>query len=159
VAACLEYTNGNEPTVDLEGPRPEGNLPEIDDEWEPRDSGNEMEVYDLVRDAIDAGIIGTPADETINGKTEQLDLEFVYSNDSDGGVYYFIVRLGIRLKLATLFEEMRRLGEPDSIGITAALAILAEAVISANATLDALDEFVAARACELGERQAAGVER
>ena len=90
---------------------------------------------------------------------ERWDLEFVFVDDSDGGGYCFMVRLGLHLKLATWFEEMRKVGERDATGIPAAMAILTEAVSSANATLDALDEFVAARAREPCERRAAGTER
>lgn len=159
VAAHVAYINGDQPPAGLEGFSPSGNLPEIDDDWDPRAPGSEVDVYDVVRDAVDAGIIGTPVDETVHGRTEKWDLEFIYSDDSDGGGYYFIVRLGLDLKLATLFEEMRRLGERDATGVAAALAILTEAVTLANATLDALDAFVAARAQEPFEGPAAAALR
>jgi hypothetical protein len=146
VAAYLASCNGDQPPIVPDGSRLVGNLPEIDGDWDPRAPGNEVDVYNVVRDAVDAGIIGTPVDETINGRAEKWDLEFIYSDDSDGGCYYFMIRLGLSLKLASLFEEMRRLGEREATGVAAAMAILTEAVTSANATLDAVDEFVAARA-------------
>lgn len=159
VVAYAAYANGDEPPADLDGPRPEGNLPEIDDDWDPRGAGNEIDVYNLVRDAVDAGIIGAPTGAPIDGATERWDLEFVYVDDSDGGGYCFMVRLGLHLKLATWFQEMRKVGERDATGIPAAMAILTEAVTSANATLDALDEVVAARTPDPRERHAAGAER
>jgi hypothetical protein len=150
-AAYMAGACGDEPPPDLEGPRPEGELPEIDDCWNPVDPGNESVVYQLVRCAVDAGIIGKPATPPSpggpgTGDPDDWDLDFEYSDDSDGGCYYFLIWLSYRLKLATQAVEMRKLGERDAIGVAAALAILIEAVTSANATLEALDDYATARA-------------
>lgn len=158
VAAHGAPSNADEPPGDLDGPHPDGHLPELHDTWDPREPGSETDVGAMVRDAVDAGIICTPADERINGKIGQWDLDFVHFDDGDGGAYCFMLRLGAHLKLATFFEDMRKLGEPHATGITAALAVLTEAVTSANATLAALDTFVAARAHQHCERHPAGVE-
>ena len=134
VAACMADLYGDEPPADL-GPRPAGELPEIGSDWNPVSPGEEDEVFQLVRRAVDSGIIGKPAGD--------IDLDFEYVADSDGGYYYFLVRLGWKLKLATHAYEMRKLGRPAATGIEAALAILDEAVTSANSVLDALDENAA----------------
>lgn len=133
--------DGGEPPAGLEGPRPDGELPGIYDGWNPVDPGNESDVWHLVRCAVDAGIIGRP--ETHNPDSEDWDLDFAYSDDSDGGSYFFLIWVNLQLKLATRAEEMRRLGQRDATGIDAALAILDEARTSANATLDALDRYMA----------------
>jgi hypothetical protein len=149
-AAYMADASGEEPACKPEGPRPEGELPEIYDDWNPVAPGNERHVYQVVRCAVDAGIIGKPATSPYPGGAEgsapsDWDLDFEYLDDSDGGCYHFLVWLGLRLKLATPTVEMRKLGERDAIGVPAALAILVEAVTSANAALDALDEYVANR--------------
>ena len=136
VAACMTDLYGDEPPADL-GPRPAGELPEIGNDWNPVSPGEEDEVFQLVRRAVDSNIIGKPAGD--------IDLDFEYVADSDGGYYYFLVRLGWKLKLATHAYEMRKLGRPAATGIEAALAILDEAVTSANSVLDALDEKTAAQ--------------
>jgi hypothetical protein len=149
-AAYMADACGEEPTDQPEGPRPEGELPEIYDDWNPVAPGNESDVYQVVRCAVDAGIIGKPATPPHPGDSEasapcDWDLAFEYVDDSDGGCYYFLVWLGLRLKLATAAVEMRKLGEREATGVAAALAILTEAVASANEALDALDEYGADR--------------
>ena len=84
--------------------------------------------------AGEAGIIGKP---------EDCDVSFEYVDDSDGGYYFFLVRIGYKLKLATHSYEMRKLAaERDAKGLPAALSILQEAVSSANSALSDLDEYV-----------------
>src|SRR5215475_9096291 len=86
--AAAEYRGDDPPP----GPRPEGELPEFDEDWKPRDLGQENEVYLLVRRAVDAAIIRTPG--------AGWDLDFEYVADDDGGYYYFLVRpAGTCLKL------------------------------------------------------------
>jgi len=143
-AASMACDCGDEPPPGLEGPRPAGELPDIYDGWNPVAPGNESDVWHLVRCAVDAGIIGKP--ETQDPDSEDWDLDFAYSDDGDGGSYFFLIWVGLQLKLATGAEEMRRLGQRDATGIDAALAILDEARTSANATLDALDGYTACRA-------------
>jgi hypothetical protein len=149
-AAYMADVYGEEPTDKPKGPRPAGELPEIYDDWNQVAPGNEGDVYQVVRCAVHAGIIGKPATPPYQGRAgassaDDWDLEFEFVDDSDGGCYYFVVRLGFRLKLATSAVEMYKLGERDSTGAAAALAILIEAVASANRALDALDEYVADR--------------
>lgn len=65
--------------------------------------------------------------------------------DGDGGSYYFLVTMaGTCLTLASHCCEMRNLGTRDAIGVPSALAILAEAVRSANGVLAELDSVIAA---------------
>ncbi len=149
-AAYMADEYGEEPTGILEGPRPEGELPEIYDDWNPEAPGNEGDVYQVVRCAVDAGVIGKPATPPYPGSAGasapgDWDLDFEYVDDSDGGYYNFLVWVGLRLKLATPTAEMRKLGEREAVGVAAALAILTEAVASANRALEALDEYVADR--------------
>ena len=74
-----------------------------------------------------------------------MTLDFEYVADDDGGYYRFIVRIGIRVTLASHSEEMRKVGTPDTEGLAAAMGILREAVQSANGVLANLDEYVTAR--------------
>jgi hypothetical protein len=135
VAAYMTETEGAEPPADLEGPEPDGELPEISDTWNPVDPGQENAVFLLVERAVAAGIIGKP---------EDTDIDFEYVDDSDGGYYYFLIRVGnYRLKLASVAYEMRKIGERDATGATAALAILDEAVSSANSVLADLEKYIA----------------
>ncbi len=118
-------------------PEPGQDLPEIDNHWNPIDPDEEIEVYQLVRRAVEQGVIGKPG--------EDYDLDFVYAADDDGGSYLFIVYIGLYLKLASRQVEMRKLGERDAIGVPAAMAILDEAVAAANWALTHLDEYVSSR--------------
>jgi len=111
-------------------------LPEIGKDWNPVEPDEEITVYSIVRAAVESGIISKPAD---------IDLDFEYVEDGDGGYYHFVVYVGWRVKLASHSYEMRKLGERDTTGVKAALAILDEAVREANWALDGLDEYVAAR--------------
>jgi len=134
VAAWMEDQYGQEPPAGL-GPRPAGELPEIDAGWDPASPGQQDEIIQLVRRAVASGIIGRPSEDS--------DLDFEYAADDDGGYYYFLVRPHRRLKLATHDREMRHVGAPGATGTEAALAILEEAVTSANSVLDDLDGHAA----------------
>jgi hypothetical protein len=116
-------------------------LPQISSTWNPMEPDEETEVWRLVRRAVDAGIIGRVGDG--------LDLDFEYVDDGDGGSYYFLVRVGGSrgLKLASHAYEMRKLdGARDELtGTASAMAILHEAVGSANGVLHDLDDYVASR--------------
>lgn len=118
-------------------PDPGQDFPEIDNHWNPVEPDEETEVFQLVRRAVDQGIISKPDQDT--------DLDFEYVEDGDGGYYHFMVYIGYRLKLAGHSYEMRKLGERDAIGVPAALAILEEAVTEANFVLNNLDEYVTSR--------------
>jgi len=132
---------------DAEPRRDGASLPEIGDDWQPLACGNETDVYNVVRDAADGGIIGRPADH---------DLDFEYSEDDDGGSYRFIVYIGTNLALATRSTGMSKLGDGDEArGVAAALAILDEAVASANWALTHLDEYVAQRTGNLADAHTA----
>lgn len=129
VRACEAELHG-----DREDPQPSGELPEISADWEPRAYEEESTVYLLVRLAGDAGIITAP---------DGMELDFRYSDDSDGGHYCFHVGVGPRVELASYIQEMRKLGDHDATGTEAALSILREAVQKANNTLDGLAELIA----------------
>ena len=112
-------------------------LPEITSDWDPLAPDCEVDSYSLVRTAVNAEVIGTP---------DGHDIDFEYNDDSDGGYYRFIVGVGPSLYLASHCTEMRKLGARDTTGLAAAMAILREAVQSANQVLADLDEYVASRA-------------
>jgi hypothetical protein len=124
--------------ADLRGdtgtPPPGEELPEITTGWEPRAYGEENTVYLLIRLAADAGVITAPDD---------MELDFRYSGDDDGGFYCFHVGLGSSVALASYSQEMRKLGDGDALGTDAAMSILREAVETANYTLDGLAELIA----------------
>ena len=112
-------------------------LPQISSKWQAADPGEENTVFHLVRGAVDGEIIGRPDDNH--------DLDFEYVDDEDGGYYYFLVRVGWQLKLASHAYEMRKIDGRDESGVAAALAVLREAVNSANGVLNNLDLYVASR--------------
>ena len=56
----MQRAYGDEPPADLEGPRPEGELPDICDDWNPVAPGNQSVVSELVRYAVYACIIAKP---------------------------------------------------------------------------------------------------
>lgn len=134
--AKYEYENGDgdEPEDSEEN----GELPDIGANWEAHEYEQENTVYLLVRLAGDRGIITAPAG---------MDLDFRYSDDSDGGFYCFHVGLAkdIFAELASYSEEMRKIGDRDATGLDAAMAVLREAVDKANYTLAELDKYVASR--------------
>lgn len=108
------------------------------DDWNPLEVGGEDSIYSLVHDAHDKGIIAGPAD---------VDLEFEYSADGDGGGFTYLVRInreidGRRrsLTLASDWREMRNLVSccGEVTGIDAGAEILQDAVAAGN---DALEEF------------------
>lgn len=123
---------------DGEDPAPGEDLPEITVDWNPMSPGNEIDISSLVRCAANSDIIGCPGD---------LDLDFEYSDDDDGGYYRFLVYVNASLMLTSYATEMRKLaGARDELrGIPAALAILDEAVTVANRQLACLDAYVANR--------------
>lgn len=111
--------------------------PPITMTWQPRAVGEEDGTFLLVRAAQEAGALHGPPG---------VELDFEYVDDGDGGYYRYILRLADPrpLLLASPPEEMARLGEPDAIGLNAAMAILAEAVETANQLLTDLAAYVAA---------------
>jgi hypothetical protein len=112
-------------------------LPEITEDWQPGDCDSDIDICNLVRDAILAGIITRPA----NG---EIDFEYIHDPDEDW--YRFLVGFWPGLAVASPVTEMRKLADPCVTGADAALAILREAVTTANGVLDGLDEYVASRA-------------
>ena len=137
VAVYMAAINGEEPPAALEPEADIWELPEIDRSWNPRDPDEQAEVFRLVSSAVEAGIIRTPPDT-------DLDFEPLPSNDGDD--YQFQVYVGrYRLTLTSHTEAISRLGEPGATGVAAALAVLEEAVRSANGVLDDLDTYISSR--------------
>lgn len=113
------------------GAGPHAEDPGIRGAWNPRSFQQEDTVYLLVRCAVDAEIISCPAGG---------DLDFDYAHNRDGGSCRFLV--GVEdghLELVSPDRRMRRIGEHGTAGIPAALAVLDEAVRSANSVLDSLN--------------------
>lgn len=115
--------------------------PVIRADWHARSDGAEWTAERLVRGAVADGIIICP-----NG----MDVHFVHEPNSDGGSYHFAVDIGhdpsTQISIATFGYEMRKLGEPDTVGVEAAASILAEAFTAANSALDKLGRLIASSA-------------
>jgi hypothetical protein len=101
--------------------------------WEPRLLDSEdNSVYDLLWQAGERHIVTGPA-----------PLEYVFADDSDGGMYWFTVSLKDGPRLASMYQEARKIGAPDVTGIDAAIAVLQEAVSLGNEVLITLEKYVA----------------
>ncbi len=113
--------------------------PPIGADWNPVEAGEEGAVYLLVRGAQEAGVLIAPPG---------AEIDFEYSDDSDGGCYRFVLAVSAPapLTLASYAQEMRKLGDRDATGAEAAMAILREAERAANQILRQLTEFIAATA-------------
>lgn len=107
---------------------------DIPENWEPRLVDSEdSTIYDLVWGAGQRDIITGPG-----------RIEYLYCDDSDGGMYLFTVTLEDgALRLAGMYEEARKVGAPDVVGVDAAIAVLEEAVQVGNELLSRLAEYVA----------------
>lgn len=118
-------------------PQLDGDPPPITMTWQPRAVGEEDGTFLLVRAAQETGALRGPPG---------AELDFEYVDDGDGGYYRYILRLADPkpLLLASPLEEMALLGDPDAIGINAAIAILAEAMDTANQLLTDLATYIAA---------------
>lgn len=108
-----------------------------DDDWDPRDDDTDTVIFRLLDDAQGAGVIAGPG-----------TISFTYCGGDDDS-YCFHVSLPLTddktypvLRLASLWEEMRRIGKRDTRGINAARAVLEEAVLNANEALKDLDRYV-----------------
>jgi hypothetical protein len=159
--ACMAPMDSEEPRAGGGQPWPGSELPEIDDDWNPAGPGRESEAYQLVRGAVEAGVIRRPAAPPYPGQpaespADDWDLDLEWSSNEDGAYYWFTIGAGLHLQLVTSSEELRKLGERDARGAAAALAILREAVASANRALDALDKYVAAQLAGGGQAGAEG---
>ena len=112
-------------------------LPAIGPAWSPEDPGEQDTVWELLSYAVQVGAITTPPG--VN-----LDFEFV---PTDAG-HHFRFRVDTDGQCLTLVSdppvEMSGLGHRGTTGLDAALAVLAEAVISGNQVLDRLDSYVMA---------------
>ena len=123
-------------------PPEDEHLPEISEHYCPDFDDDGAETYSLIAPARDAGIITGP------GGTE-VYFDYSRSDGECGYVWLMYVNGPGSLKLSTYYAKMRHLGDSGAdTGIQAALAVLNEAVASANELLDDLDAFVSARALE-----------
>ncbi|MFF1679468.1 hypothetical protein ACFVYG_25975 [Streptomyces sp. NPDC058256] len=113
------------------------NSPSIGMVWGPRDPGEEDSVFLLVRAAQEASMVTNPDETTIT---------FEYIEDGDQGVFRWFVDIvaPTPLKVATTSEAMAVLGEPQTFGVDAAMAILRDAVQAANLLIQQLSDYVAA---------------
>jgi hypothetical protein len=113
--------------------------PPIGMAWNPRQPGEEDGAYLLAKAAQTAGVVGKP---------EEMTITFDFVDDGGEGVYRWLLDIAAPspLKLATLTEAMAVLGEPElhRAGIDAAVAILREAVQSANHLVHQLSDYVEA---------------
>ncbi|TDD23804.1 hypothetical protein E1287_38620 [Actinomadura sp. KC06] len=112
-------------------------LPPIGMAWQPRNVGEEDTAFLLIRSAQEAGVLNRP---------ERAELDFEYVDDGDGGYYRYLLRIDAPAPLivASAAEEMRHLGNPDAVGIDAALAILREAAGAGNLLSQQMSAFITA---------------
>jgi hypothetical protein len=124
-----------DPDADLADAAAEVDLAE---DWHSGSAGAEWTAERLVQAAMDDGVIGCPA---------EMEVYFDYDDREDGGYYRFLVDIGAdvatMVRLATLGYEVRKLGDTAAKGADAALAVLSEAVVSANGALDNLSALIA----------------
>lgn len=112
-------------------------LPGIDPDWNPLEPGETDTVYHLVRAAQRSGMITSPAGALIT---------FEAIGDGHGGVFrwFLDLREPTPLRLATLAEAMDQLGDSESYGIDAAMAVLRDAVGAANLLAQQLSDHITA---------------
>lgn len=110
-----------------------------DDTWDPRDDETDTLIFRLLDDAQAAGVVTGPG-----------LISFVYCGGENDDSYCFHVSLPIGndvnswpwLRLASRWDEMRRIGERDVFGIDAARAVLSEAVYYANEVTSHLTQYI-----------------
>jgi hypothetical protein len=112
-------------------------LPPIGMAWQPRDVGEEDATFLLIRSAQEASVLTAPA---------HMEIDFEFIDDGDGGYFRYLLCIDepARLIVASAAEEMRHLGEPDTVGIDAALSILREAADVGNRLHQQLSTFITA---------------
>jgi len=112
-------------------------LPPIGMGWQPQEVGEEDTTCLLIRGAQQAGALIAPA---------HVELDFEFIDDGDRGYFHYLLCIDepTPLVVASDAQEMRLLGEPETAGIDAALAILREAAYTANLLLQQLSTFVTA---------------
>lgn len=112
--------------------------PPIGMAWRPTDPGEEDGAFLLVRAAQAAGLVTS---------TEAMTITFEFIDDGDEGVFRWLLDVvaPTPLKLATVSEAMAVLVEPETSGVAAAMAVLREAVRTANLLVQQLSDYVAAR--------------
>ncbi|MEX3102054.1 MULTISPECIES: hypothetical protein [unclassified Streptomyces] len=112
-------------------------LPAIDPDWNPLEPGEADTVYHLVRAAQHSGMITSPQDALIT---------FEAIGDGHGGVFHWFLdfREPTPLRLATLAEAMDRLGDSETYGVDAAMAVLRDAVEAANLLAQRLSDHITA---------------
>lgn len=133
-----------------------GELADLGEDWNPRGTDEEtVTLTTLVYDAQHEGIITGPG---------RASVEYADTSDESEAGYRWEVwtrpESGPWLTLTGHYEKAWHIGEPDLTGADAALAILREAVSTANGVLDDLDRYSAAqplavRAPEVAELLAA----
>lgn len=134
-AKCREFLEAQLEDEDIVGPL-----------WSPRDQDyDDSTISQLMERAKELGVVSVPA---------HYAFYFIYDYDSDGGAYFWTVDVPYMeyenlsdiyrtLRLASTFTEMRKIGEPDAVGIEAAVALLSEGVHAANGLLNEFDQCLA----------------
>ena len=120
-------------------------LADIGADWDPRDNDEHTTALtNLVYEAQQAGIIAAPGRTTV----EYQDA----SDENEAGYRWEVLarpEAGPWLTLNGHYEKAWHIGEPDVTGAGAALAILREAVSTANRVLDDLDRYAAGQLAAL----------
>lgn len=104
-------------------------VPAISPRWDPRVPGEETDVWRLVRAAAEADVIGCPPG---------MDVDFVSTETENGAYYHYVVDVTKTVTLQSYGSEIRKLGDPEAVGVEAALSILREAVNRSNHAVELL---------------------
>lgn len=111
---------------------------DLTEDWSTETPGSEWTAERLIQAAMDDEIIGCP---------DEMEVYFDFDDREDGGYYRFLVDIGADVaalvRLATLGWEIGKLGNREAQGADAAMAVLSEAVESANGALDNLALLIA----------------
>jgi hypothetical protein len=135
-ASIAQYESGSDPAAyEAES------LADIGESYEPRDVDECGSTEEMIANARYAGVITGPG---------EIEWDFSCNRDGEAG-YKWLLYLGdfdagTRLVLASYYEELRHLGEPDTDGAEAALSVLREAVSAGNELLASLGHYVASLA-------------
>jgi hypothetical protein len=119
-----------------DGDRSEDDVP-IGLGWEPRDPGEEVAVYLLVRSAQTAGVLRAP---------RGMSVEFEYVDDGLAPAYRWLLAVTspATLHVVSGIAPVRGLGTAGALGVQAAMGVLREAVREANRLLEQLADYAAA---------------
>lgn len=135
-ASIAQHDSGDDPAAYAAD-----SLADIGEGYEPRDMDECGSTEEMIANAQHAGVITGPGG---------IEWDFSLNRDGEAGytwqLYLGDYDEGTRVILASYYEEVRHLGEPDTSGAEAALSVLHEAVSTCNELLAHLDRYIASSA-------------